>query len=387
MDFELSDSDRLIQQSARRVAQEVIAPRAAEVDQTGEYPEDIFQAFKQADLLGITLPTEVGGADAGTVALAVAVEEVAKYCCSSGLMLLLSSLSTHSVKLFGTADQQAQYIGPVASGEKKAAFCLTEPDAGSDIAGMQSRAVRDGDDYLISGQKCFISGGPLADQVVVFAKTDPDAGGRGISAFTVDTKSPGFEVISEDRKMGVRGVPTGLLSFDRVRVPKSALIGEEGRGQSIALRTLSSLRPVVGARGVGLASGALAYALNYARQREVFGAPLTDLQAIQFKFAEMAIEIEAARLLVRQGCWLIDQDRFGPAEAHMLAIAKAYATEMSNRVASEALQVLGGAGYMADHPLERHYRDARQLMIVEGTSEIQRVVIARALIDSNLVYG
>ena len=182
-------------------------------------------------------------------------------------------------------------------------------------------------------------------------------------------------------------MPTGLLTFDQVRVPKASLIGEEGRGQSIALKTLSSLRPVVGARGVGLASGALDYALGYARQREVFGAPLVDLQAIQFKFAEMAIEIEAARLLVRQGCWLIDQDRFGPAEAHMLAIAKAYATEMSNRVASEALQVLGGAGYMADHPLERHYRDARQLMIVEGTSEIQRVVISRALLDSNLVYG
>ena len=387
MDFELSDSDRLIQQSARRVAQEVVAPRAAEVDESAEYPEDIFQAFKQADLLGITLPTAVGGADAGTIALAVAVEEVAKYCCSSGLMLLLSSLSTHSVKLFGTAEQQAQYIGPVASGEKKAAFCLTEPDAGSDIAGMQSRAVRDGDDYLISGQKCFISAGPIADQVVVFAKTDPDAGGRGISAFTVDTSSPGFEVTSEDRKMGVRGVPTGLLTFDRVRVPKSALIGEEGQGQRIALRTLSSLRPVVGARGVGLAEGALHYALSYARQRHVFGAPLTDLQAIQMKFAEMAIEIEAARLLVYQGCWLIDQDRFGPAEAHMLAIAKAYATEMANRVASEALQILGGAGYMADHPLERHYRDARQLMIVEGTSEIQRVVISRALLDSNLVYA
>ncbi len=387
MDFELSEADQLIRQSARRVAQEVVAPRAAEIDATAQYPEDVYQAFKQADLLGITLPTEVGGADAGTVALAVAVEEVAKYCCSSGLLLLLSSLSTHSVKLFGTAEQQAEYIGPVARGEKKAAFCLTEPDAGSDIAAMQSRAVRDGDDYLISGQKCFISAGPLADQLVVFAKTDPDAGGRGISAFTVDTSSPGFEVTSEDVKMGVRGVPTGLLTFDQVRVPKSALIGEEGRGQRIALSTLSSLRPVVGARGVGLAEGALSYALNYARQRQVFGGPLTDLQAIQMKLAEMAIEIEAARLLVYQGCWLIDQGKFGPEYAHMLAIAKAFATEMANRAASESLQILGGAGYMADHPLERHYRDARQLMIVEGTSEIQRVVISRALLDSNLVYA
>ena len=302
-------------------------------------------------------------------------------------MLLLSSLSTHPVKFFGSDEQQQAFIGPVARGEKRAAFCLTEPDAGSDVANIQARAVRDGDDYLISGQKCFISGGSMADQLVVFAKTDPDAGGRGISAFTVETDAPGFEVTSVDRKMGVRGVPTGLLSFDRLRVPRSALIGEEGQGLRIALTTLSSLRPVVGARGVGLAEGALSYALDYARQRQVFGGPLTDLQAIQMKFAEMAIEIEAARLLVYQGCWLIDQDRFGPEHAHMLAIAKAYATEMANRVASEALQVLGGQGYMMDHPLERHYRDARQLMIVEGTSEIQRVVISRALLDSNLVYA
>ena len=387
MDFELSDADRLIQQSARRVAREVVQPRAAEMAAAAEYPEDYFQAFREADLLGITLPTSVGGADAGTVALALAVEEVAKYCCSAGLMLLLSSLGTHSVKLFGSEEQQQRYIGPVARGERKAAFCLTEPDAGSDVAAIETRAVRDGDDYLISGQKCFISAGPVADQLVVFAKTDPEAGGRGISAFTVDTDASGFEVTSVDRKMGVRGVPTGTLTFDDVRVPAEHLIGEEGRGQRIALATLNSLRPVVGARGVGLAEGALAYALDYARQRRVFGGPLTELQAIQMKFAEMAIEIEAARLLVLQGCWLVDQDRFGPSDSHMLSIAKAYATEMANRVASEALQVLGGQGYMQDHPLERHYRDARQLMIVEGTSEIQRVVIARALLDSNLVYA
>ena len=386
MDFELSDADRLIQQTARRVAHDVVKPRAAEVDATAQYPEDFFQAFREAGLLGITLPREVGGSDAGTVALALAVEEMARYDCSAGLMLLLSSLSTHPVKLHGNDEQRQRYVGPVARGEVKAAFCLTEPDAGSDVAGMRSRAMRDGDDYVISGQKSYISAGPVADQVVVFAKTDPDAGGRGISAFIVDTSTPGFEVTSTDRKMGVRGVPTGTLTFDQVRVPAENLVGEEGRGQRIALATLNSLRPVVGARGVGLAEGALAYALEYARHREVFGGPLTEVQAIQMKLAEMAIEIEAARLLVLQGCWLIDQGRFGPAEGHMLSIAKAYATEMANRVASEALQILGAQGYMQDHPLERFYRDARQLMIVEGTSEIQRVVIARALLDSNLAY-
>ena len=387
MDFDLSEEHQLIQQTARRVAREVIAPRAADVDATGEYPEDYFQAFKKADLLGITLPTDVGGSDAGTLALALAVEEVAKFDCSAGLMLLLSSLSTHTVKLFGTDEQKRDYIGPVARGEKKAAFCLTEPDAGSDVANLQARATRDGDEYVINGQKCYISGGPNADQVTVFAKTDPGEP-RSLNAFIVDTDMPGFEVTSVDRKMGVRGIPTGVLTFDNVRVPAANIVGgEEGLGMRAPLATLNSLRPIVGARGVGLAQGALHYALEFARERRAFGGPLTDLQAIQMKFAEMSIDIEAARMLVYQGAWMIDQGRFGPEHGHMLSVAKAYATEMANRVASQALQVLGGQGYMMDHPLERHYRDARQLMIVEGTSEIQRLVISRALMDRNLVYA
>ena len=387
MNFDLSDEHRLIQQTARRVARDVIAPRAAEVDETSEYPEDYFQAFKEADLLGITLPRSVGGSEAGTLALAIAVEEVAKYDCSAGLMLLLSSLSTHTVKFFGTERQQQEYMGPVARGEKKAAFCLTEPDAGSDVANLQTRARRDGDEYVITGQKCYISGGPIADQVVVFAKTDP-ADPRTLNAFLVDTTMPGFEVTSVDRKMGVRGVPTGVLTFDEVRVPAANLVGEqEGLGMRAPLATLNSLRPVVGARGVGLGEGALDYALNFARERRAFGGPLTDLQAIQMKLAEMSIDIEAARMLVYQGSWMVDQGRFGPEHGHMLSVAKAYATEMANRVASEALQILGGQGYMMDHPLERHYRDARQLMIVEGTSEIQRLVISRALMTGNLSYA
>ena len=320
------------------------------------------------------------------MALTLAVEEVAKYDCSARLMLLLSSLSTHTVKFFGTDEQKQSYIGPVARGEKKAAFCLTEPDAGSDVANLKTRAIRDGDEYVISGQKCYISGGPIADQLVVFAKTEPD-NVRSLSAFLVDTSMPGFEVTSIDRKMGVRGVPTGVLTFDEVRVPADHIVGgEEGLGMRGPLTTLNSLRPVVGARGVGLAEGAMTYALDFARERRAFGGPLTDLQAIQMKFADMAIDIEAARLLVYQGSWLVDQGRYGPGESHMLSVAKAFATEAANRVASEALQILGGQGYMMDHPLERHYRDARQLMIVEGTSEIQRVVIARALLDRNLVY-
>ena len=220
----------------------------------------------------------------------------------------------------------------------------------------------------------------------MFAKTNPPDP-RSLNAFLVDTSMPGFEVTSVDRKMGVRGVPTGVLTFDNVRVSKDRLVGgTESLVMKGPLTTLMSLRPVVGARGLGLAEGCLTYALNFARERRAFGGPLTDLQAIQMKFANMAIEIEAARQLVYQGSWMIDQGRYGPEHGHMLAIAKAFATETGNRVAANALQILGGQGYMMDHPLERHYRDARQLMIVEGTSEVQRVVSARALIDRNLVY-
>jgi len=386
MEFAISDELALIRDSARRVTREVIAPRAAEVDREAQYPEDYFQAFRQADLLGLTLPKEVGGSDAGTLALGVAIEEVAKVDCSAGLMLLLSSLPTHTIKFFGTPEQQERFIGPVARGEIKAAFCLTEPDTGSDVGNLSTRAERDGDEWVITGQKQYISGGPVADQVIVFAKTEP-GNPRSIAAFVLSTDTPGFEVTSIDRKMGVKGVPTGVLSFDRVRVPHDQMVGGEPMGMKGPLATLNSLRPCVGARGVGLAMGATEYALNYARERRAFGGPLTDLQAIQFKLANMAIEIEAAKLLVYQGCWLVDQGKYGPSDGHMLSVAKAFATEMANRVASEAIQILGGQGYMEDHPLERHYRDARQLMIVEGTSEIQRTIIARAMIDRNLSYA
>ncbi|MCH7811404.1 MAG: acyl-CoA dehydrogenase family protein [Chloroflexi bacterium] len=387
MDFQLSEEQRLIQETARRIAKERIAPRAAEIDEQGEYPHDIFEAFRDVGLLGLTLPQKYGGTGAGTLALALAVEEAAKYCCSSGLMLLLSALPTHPILLGGTERQKETWLPRSAAGAAKGAFCLTEPNAGSDVAALESRAVRDGDDYLLTGEKVYISGGTVADFVIVFAKTDPEAGVRGISGFIVRTDSPGFSIARTDRKMGVRGVPTANIVFDHVRLPRDLLLGEEeGGGFSHAMLTLNTLRPVVGARGVGLAEGALTYALEFARQREAFGRPIAELQAIQFMFADMAIQIEAARLLVYQGAWRVDQKKFQREDAALLSIAKAYATEMAVRVSSDALQVLGAQGYMMDHPLERHYRDARQLMIVEGTSQIQRVVIARALLERELVY-
>ena len=388
MEFQLTEAQRLIQETARRLAKERIAPRAAELDETGEYPHDIFEAFQEVGLLGLTLPEEYGGSGVGTLPLALAVEEAAKYCCASGLILLLSALSTHPILIGGTEEQKKSWLSRSAAGEIKGAFCLTEPNSGSDASALESRAVLDGDDYVLTGEKVFISGGTVADYVVAFARTDGKQGPKGIAGFIVPTNSPGFSVARTDRKMGVRGVPTANIVFDSVRLPKDMLIGgEEERGFNQAMLTLNTCRPVVGARGVGLAEGAMTYALDYARQREAFGKPIAELQAIQFMFADMAIQIEAARLLVYQGAWRVDQGKYQREDAALLSIAKTFATEMAVKVSSDALQVMGAQGYMMDHPLERHYRDARQLMIVEGTSEIQRLVISRAMLAGNLSYA
>ena len=387
MNFELTEEQRLIKETARRIAKDVVAPRAKELDETGEYPHDYFEAFKQAGLLGMAIPESMGGTGNGILPLCLAIEEVAKYECGAGLMLVLSGLPTRPIMFGGTPEQQQKWLPALANGERKAAFCLTEPDHGSDAANLQTRATRDGDDYILNGNKVYISGGTVADQLTVFARTG-GPGAKGISAFVVDAHAAGVNIDRTDDKMGVRSVPTAHFSFSDVRVPAENLLGGvEGAGFNHAMLTLNSMRPTVGARGVGLAEGAAAYALEWARERKAFGSSVIDFEAIQFMFADMAIQIEAARNLVYKAAWLVDQGKFGKEYAHNLSIAKAYATEMANKVAFDALQVLGAQGYMKDHPLERHYRDARQLMIVEGTSQVQRVVISRSMLDRNLVYG
>ncbi|MDZ7728729.1 MAG: acyl-CoA dehydrogenase family protein [Dehalococcoidia bacterium] len=295
-------------------------------------------------------------------------------------MLVLSGLPTRPIMFGGTEEQQQQYLPPMANGDTKGAFCLTEPDHGSDAANLRTTAKRDGDDYVLNGSKVYISGGTVADYLTVFARTGGD-GAKGISAFVVDAKSPGISIDRTDDKMGVRSVPTAHFSFQDVRVPAANLLGnEEGKGFNHAMLTLNSMRPTVGARGVGLAEGCISYALDFARDRKAFGNSVIDFEAIQFMFADMAIQVEAARNLVYKAAWYVDQGKFGREHAHHLSIAKAFATEMANKVAFDAIQVLGAQGYMKDHPLERHYRDARQLMIVEGTSQVQRVVISRSMI-------
>lgn len=387
MDFELSEEHRLIKDTARRIAREVVAPRAKEADERGEYPHDFFEAFKAAGLLGMAIPESMGGTGNGILPICLAIEEVAKYECGAGLILVLTGLPVRPIVFGGNEAQQQEFLPPFAAGDTKMAFCLTEPDHGSDAAALETRAVRDGDDYVINGNKVYISGGTVADYLTIFARTG-GPGARGISAFVADARSPGIHIDRTDDKMGVRSVPTAHFSFQDLRVPAANLLGgEEGRGFNHAMLTLNSMRPTVGARGVGLAEGCISYALEWARERKAFGSSVIDFEAIQFMFAEMAMEVEAARNLVYKAAWLVDQGKYSREHAHHLAVAKAFATEMANRVASNALQVLGAQGYMKDHPLERHYRDARQLMIVEGTSQVQRVVISRAMIDRNLVYG
>ena len=382
---ELSDAHKLIRDTARRVAREKVAPRAAELDETGEYPQDIFAAYRDVGLLGLSIPQEYGGSGAGFLALALAVEEIAKYCNSSALILLLSALSTQPINLGGSEEQKRQWLPRSAAGEIRGAFCLTEPNAGSDAAAIESRARRDGDDYVIDGEKVYISGGSVADYVCFFAKTNGD-GTQAISAFVVPTDSPGFSVARTDRKMGVIGVPTANIVLQDCRVSAANRLGEEGRAFRTVMLTLNTCRPVVGARGLGLAEGAIAYALDYARERKTFGKPLVEHQAIQMMLAEAAIQIEAARHLVYHAATMVDEGEYERQHAPYLSIAKTFATEMCIRVSSDAIQILGAQGYMKDHPLERHYRDARQLTIVEGTSQIQRLVIARALVQGDISY-
>jgi hypothetical protein len=388
MDFDLNEEQKLIQQTARRIAREVVAPRADEIDETAAYPHDVFEAFKNVGLLGVGLPVEYGGSGAGVLALALAIEEVAKYCCASGLILQLSMLPTQPIVIGGSEEQKQRWVRPVAEGNMKAAFCLTEPEVGSDAANVRTYAVKDGNEYVLNGEKIYISGGTVADYVTVFAKTDRNAGSRGISAFIVPTDSPGFSITRTDRKMGVHGIPTAHISFQDARIPAENLIGGvENKGFYHVMLGLNSLRPLVGARGLGLAEGAMSYALNFARERKAFGAPITELQAVQFMFADMAIAIETARMAVYKGAWMVDQGRFQREHTPYLAFAKTIASEVAVKVSSDALQVLGAQGYMRDHPLERHYRDARQFMIVEGTSQIQRVMISRAILNGDLNYN
>ena len=385
MDFDLSPEHAELQATVRKLARERIEPRARAIDDTEEYPQDLFDLFVDAGLTGLCIPEELGGSGAGIFGLALAIEEVAKYSNAAALMLLLTRLPTGPVLIAGNEEQQRQFVTPVATGEARAAFGLSEPQAGSDVMGMRTNARPDGDDWLLTGTKCWMSGVRQANWYCVFAKTGPvdSRAHDSVSAFIVERDQPGVSVGGIDRKMGVKGVDTGELLLDEVRVPSDHVIGEIG-GFRLAMLGLNAMRPIVAARGIGLAEGALMYAVDYVQQRRAFEQTIADFQGIQWKIAELATEIEAARLLTYRAAWMADRGQFTKEWVPFLSMAKYYATELGVKVSGEALQLLGAAGYMKDHPLELYYRDAKQLTIVEGTTQIQLGLIARGVLDRDL---
>jgi hypothetical protein len=388
VDFELSEELKALQSSVRRLAQERVKPRAREIDETGEYPDDVFEAFRAAGLLGLCIPEEYGGSRAGILGLTIAIEEVSKYSNTAALMLLLTRLPTGPVMIAGSEEQKKRYLPGIAEGTLRAGFGLSEPGAGSDVAGMRTRATPDPDEdggWILNGTKCWMSGVVQADWYTVFAKTgDPNSRRHdSITAFIIDRETPGLSVGSIDRKMGVRGVDTGELVLEDVHVSAGNVIGEVG-GFRLAMLGLNSMRPIVAARGIGLAEGALMYATEYVKERKAFGGTISDFQGIQWEIAKLAVEIEAARLLTYRAAVMADAGQFGREWVPYLSMAKYYATEVAVRASGLAVQLLGAAGYMKDHPTELWYRDARQLTIVEGTSQVQLGLIARGVLDRHL---
>jgi len=388
MDFDLTPELSDLQATVRRLARDKVMPRARDIDRSGAYPTDVFEAFRDAGLLGLCIPEEYGGSGAGILGLTIAIEEVAKYSNTAALMLLLTRLPTGPVMIAGTEEQKQRYLPDIATGARRAAFGLSEPQAGSDVMGMRTRATPDPDrrdGWVLNGTKCWMSGVREADWYTVFAKTsDPASRAHdSVTAFIVERGWPGVEVGRTDHKMGVRGVDTGELLLGDVRVPPTNVIGEVG-GFRLAMLGLNSMRPVVAARGIGLAEGALMYATEYVRQRAAFGKPIADFPGVQWEIAKCAVDLEAARLLTYRAAWLADQGKFTKEWVPMLSAAKYHATELAVRASGLAVQLLGAAGYMEDHPTEQWYRDAKQLTIVEGTSQVQLGLVARGVLDHDL---
>jgi alkylation response protein AidB-like acyl-CoA dehydrogenase len=362
----------------RQIARERIAPRAAEIDEKAEYPHDLRRLLAEQDVLGLPFETEHGGTGTGTLMLNVAIEEIAKACASTALILMIQELGTLPIKLFGSDELKERFLPRCASGEWSPAFALSEPDAGSDPGGMRTRARQDGDEWVIDGTKNWITNLGVADFYVVFAVTDPEAGhARGITAFVVEADRPGFSVGKLEHKLGIRGSPTGQPIFDGVRVPAGNIVGEVNRGFRVARATLDRSRLGAGAQALGIAQGATDYAAAYARERRQFGQPINSFQAIQFKLADMETQCAAARELLYQACAKVDRSDVDLGK--YTSMAKLFCSDVAMKVTVEAVQILGGYGYVKDYPVERMMRDAKITQIYEGTNEIQRLVIARAM--------
>ena len=366
---------RDLRETIRRIADERIRPRAAEIDRTGEYPWDVRKLLAENDVLALPFPTVYGGTGTGTLMVQMAVEEIARVCASSSLILMVQDLGSMPIRLFGTEGQKERWLPSLASGEKTPAFALSEPEAGSDPASMRTSAVRDGSDWVINGQKNWTTNATIADLYVVFAKTDRERG--RITAFVVESDRPGFDPGHLEHKLGIRGSPTGSPTLTDVRVPPENVIGEVNHGLRVALGTLERTRLGVAAQAVGIAQGALDYAIGYANERVTFGVPIIEHEGIQFKLADMQTKTAAARELLYKACALADRGE--PGLSTWTSMAKLFASDVAMEVTVEAVQVLGGYGYVEDYPLERMMRDAKITQIYEGTNEVQRLVIGRAM--------
>jgi alkylation response protein AidB-like acyl-CoA dehydrogenase len=380
VDVRLNEEQMMIQRSVRELAQARIAPRAAEIDETEEFPWDVVELFRSHDLFALPFPPEYGGLTGSALTLNVAIEEIAKVCATSALILAVQALGGYPIMIGGSDEQKQRWLPDLASGRKLCAYALSEPGAGSDPAGMQTKAVRRGEDYVLSGTKIWITDGGVADTITVFAKTDPGAGSRGISAFVLEDAQnlKGFKATTIHGKLGIRGSNTAELSLDDVVVPASNRLGEEGEGFKLALRVLDRSRPGVAAQALGIAQGALDYAVGYARERQQFGRAIAEFQGLQFMLADMEAQVQAARALVYLASQVIDAraDNVG----RYCALAKLVAGDAAMKVTTDAVQILGGYGYVREYPVERMMRDAKITQIYEGTNQIQRVVIARELL-------
>jgi alkylation response protein AidB-like acyl-CoA dehydrogenase len=376
--FRLSEEHDMLRESVRAVCEDKIAPHAAEVDESGEFPQASYDALRKADFHAVHIPEAYGGAGADALATVIVIEEVARVCASSSLIPAVNKLGTVPLLLSASEDVLKRYLPAVASGEAMFSYALSEPEAGSDAAAMRTRAVRDGDSYVLNGAKRWITNAGVSEYYTVLAVTDPDSGANGISAFVVEKSDEGFTFGAPEKKMGIKGSPTRELYFDNCRIPAERLVGAEGTGFKTALRTLDHTRVTIAAQAVGIAQGALDFAKEYAKQRKQFGRPIAEFQGLQFMLADMAMKLEAARQLTYAAA--CKSERGDSDLTFFGAAAKCFASDTAMEITTDAVQVLGGYGYVKDYPVERMMRDAKITQIYEGTNQIQRLVMARQIL-------
>jgi len=374
VDLQLTEDQQLLQKTVREFSEAEVKPRARELDETGHFPRDLFAKAAELGLTGVAIPENEGGAGFDHISYSIVIEEISRCCASTGVILSVqNSLYCDPIHRYGTEEQKQKFLLPFARGEKIGCYALTEPQAGSNAAALQTKAVKQDDHYILNGTKAWITNGGAADAAIVYVSTEPEKGERGITAAIVEKGTPGFKVGKEEKKLGISATACSELIFTDCEIPVANRIGNEGEGYKVALSTLDGGRIGIAAQAAGIAQGAFEAALRYSKERLAFGHPIADFQAIQFMLADMSTEIDAARLLIRKAAWKQDTGARFSMDA---AMAKLFASEMATRVAHKAIQIHGGNGYSREYPVERNYRDARITEIYEGTSEIQRLVIS-----------